>query len=108
MHGIESSGKEGTITLSAEEKDGTLYIKVADNGIGMSKEKIEEIKDVFGKDMQEVSWETDKCESIGLKNVNARLFLYYGKQYGLDIESEKNTGTCIKIKIPAIHKGGRR
>ena len=39
---------------------------------------------------------------IGVKNVNERIHLYFGKNYGLSIESEPDEGTTVRIHLPAI------
>ena len=41
-------------------------------------------------------------ESIGLKNINARIRLYYGVDYGLSVKSEQGCGTIVQIKIPEL------
>ncbi len=41
----------------------------------------------------------------GLRNVQKRIKLYYGNQYGIKIDSEKGSGTSIWVKIPAIEAG---
>lgn len=41
-------------------------------------------------------------ESIGLKNINARIRLYYGEDYGLSVKSEQGCGTTVQIKIPEL------
>ena len=101
VHGFDGHTENGEIVVSAEEKDGILYLHVTDNGSGITKAKLDEIGDIFRRDREEMTWEIDRTESIGLRNVNARLFLYYGNHYGIFIEDNRDKGACITVKIPA-------
>ena len=66
---------------------------VQDNGVGMTAEQIESIMQRGPHDRT----------GIGIKNVNDRLKIYFGKQYGLRITSEPDVGTCVEIRMPKIH-----
>lgn len=94
VHGLE--GKEGTgnIDITINKKDKFLVIEVADNGLGIQKDKldylIKKIND-FGDDIN---------KSIGLSNVNQRIRLCYGENYGINIESKLNEGTKVSILLP--------
>ena len=101
VHGIEKSERDGLIVISAEENQGILSVNIIDNGSGIEEEKLKVLTDSLKKDADGVSWELDGSQSIGLKNVNARLSLYYGKSYGINISSEMNKYTKITLKIPA-------
>ena len=68
-----------------------ICFSITDNGRGMSQEKVGE---VFG--------EGGSTPSIGVSNVLARLKLYYGDSYRLEVHSEENRGTSIKITIPKM------
>ena len=72
-----------------------IIITVGDNGLGMTKEQCETI---LKKDRSD-------SKGIGVKNVNDRLKIYFGDEYGISIESELDVGTTVKIKIPKIEKG---
>ena len=72
-----------------------MCIRDRDNGVGMSGEQIEAI-------MQHGP--TDRT-GIGIKNVNDRLKIYFGKSYGLHITSEPDVGTCVEIRMPKIKEG---
>lgn len=86
--------------IQIRKKDKTLEITVYDNGKGIAKEKLKTInEDLKAMEKQ------DEFERIGLRNVNQRLKLMYGPEYGLDIKSIENFGTAVKIKIPVQDMG---
>jgi len=93
IHGLETKEGEGQIQIIVDNKD-HLVIEVIDNGIGMSKVKLEEIKDNLN------DFKMLNRSNIGLSNVNQRITLLYGEEYGISVESEENKGTKITIKIP--------
>ena len=67
--------------------------------ISKSKDKVQKLleeKPRFGELSQHAN------ESIGLKNINARIRLYYGEDYGLSVKSEQGCGTTVQIKIPEL------
>lgn len=89
IHGLENKMKGGLVSISGRVKNKMLMLSVSDNGIGMTQEKI---KTILLK---------DSSESIGVRNVNQRLQLYFGEQRGLEIQSIINVGTQVMISIPA-------
>lgn len=100
VHGIGPIDGQGIIYLKGWESDGKIYIKIKDNGVGMDKTQIENImgKNEDGKELRSSS--KNKFSNIGLKNVDERLKLTYGKEYGLTISSIKNAFTEIDIVLP--------
>ena len=96
-HGIRNIEREGRIKLSvAVDGDGRTEIKISDNGVGMSPERIEEVLKYEVK-----SDESKGSNGVGLKNVLTRLELYYGSRDIMKIESEgQDKGTCISIYLP--------
>ncbi len=94
FYGIEPSNKLGLITIAVTSSDSDLIISVTDNGIGMSKEKM----DTIFLDTTHVT--KGNMSGIGLANVDRRCKLVYGESYGLTIESEENSFTRITVKIP--------
>jgi len=62
----------------------------------MSQKKIEELQRSLADK------ESIKAEGVGLKNVNERMKIYFGEEYGLSFESEEGIGTVINFKIPII------
>ena len=94
FNGIEPNGRHGTILIHAYEEEGCLFIKVRDDGRGIPKEKLDTILD----NTEKVKGNT--MSGIGLPNVERRIKLNYGEQYGLTIESEPGRYTEITVKIP--------
>ena len=94
FNGIEPNGKHGTILIRAYEEEGCLLIQVRDDGRGIPKEKLASILD----NTEKVKGNT--MSGIGLPNVERRIKLNYGEQYGLTIESEEGKYTEITVKIP--------
>ena len=94
-HGMEFMDGDGEILVRAYKKDDVLCFSVEDNGLGMTKEQAEHL-------LTEKSHVSSKRGSgIGVKNVNERIRLYFGEEYGLSIWSEPDEGTVIKIRLPA-------
>ncbi|MDF2540237.1 MAG: Histidine kinase, gyrase and HSP90-like ATPase [Herbinix sp.] len=93
VHGLETKEGEGKIRIIVEKKD-HLVIQVIDDGIGMSQEKLEEIKENLN-DFRKLN-----RSNIGLNNVNQRINLLYGAGYGLEVDSEENKGTKVTIVLP--------
>lgn len=94
-HGIKECGG-GMILINAEQKENFLEISVLDDGVGIEAEKLEEIKKVINIEFQD----EDITRFFGMRNVNQRLKLYYGDEYGLQIESAEGEFTVVKIRIP--------
>ena len=94
-HGLDLMVEEGRIDVQARFDGEDIVFSVRDNGVGMSPEQIEAI-------MQ--SEQTDRT-GIGIRNVNDRLRIYFGKNYGLRITSEPDVGTCVEIRMPKIREG---
>lgn len=86
---------DGEIYIRAYRKDGDLYIDVVDNGLGMPQEQADAL---LTKDTGKVR---GKGSGIGLKNVQERIQLYFGPDYGLSLYSEPDEGTTARIHLPA-------
>ena len=98
-HGIKNKRGGGTIVVRARQKnDNEVLLEVEDNGIGLTPERLAQLQAELDDDSGDIRLES----GFGIGNVNKRIRLYYGRQYGLSIRSEYNTGTCATLVIPAI------
>ncbi|MTI67071.1 MAG: sensor histidine kinase [Firmicutes bacterium] len=88
-HGIMEKIDGGNIEITAKETSENTLLIVKDDGIGMSKETL---NNIFN--------ENKNSNSVGLTNVNNRLKNKYGEDYGLNIKSEVDKGTEVYMKIP--------
>ncbi|MBX4267343.1 sensor histidine kinase [Clostridium estertheticum] len=93
-HGIEYMVDEGFIRISVSITNGKLLYEVSDNGLGIDPEKL--------KHLLEYRVKTDSGSGVGVKNVHERIQIRYGMEYGLEIQSEIEEGTTIKIWLPLI------
>ena len=91
-HGLELMVDEGRITVQVCQEGEDILFRVRDNGVGMSPEQVASILDRAPSDHT----------GIGIKNVNDRLKIYFGKDYGLHITSELDVGTCVEIRMPKV------
>ena len=87
---------EGFIHVFINENDGKLICEIIDNGIGIPQDGIKTI-------LKHCSNKSEHFTSIGVNNVNDRIKLLYGEEYGLKITSQVNCGTTVKIVIPALN-----
>jgi two-component system sensor histidine kinase YesM len=101
-HGIEMMADQGFIRISASVVNGRLLFQVCDNGLGIPGGKLRELLSGSGV-------KSDEGSGVGVKNVHERIQLTYGAEYGLEIESELEEGTTVKLWIPLVKeedKGG--
>lgn len=87
-HGIagKTDGR-GKIAIAGRSRDGYIEITAEDNGVGMTEEKTREVL-------------SRESRGYGLKNVNDRLKLFFGEEYGISIESSLGKGTVMTIRFP--------
>lgn len=95
FHGIEPKKGTGKITVKSEIDLNDLIIYIIDDGIGFDQSSL--VKILNDESIQK---HNEGLNNIGIKNVNERLILLYGASYGINICSQINKGTTIKIRIP--------
>ncbi|MFY9284703.1 MAG: histidine kinase [Miniphocaeibacter sp.] len=95
IHGVDSEQYDIAIniTIDAYFVDENINIEIVDNGVGIDAKKVKKLNEYLEKD-------TDDLNSIGLKNVNRRIKLYFGEDFGIKIYSKRNVGTKVVITIP--------
>lgn len=91
-HGINRMIDEGEIIVRIYERGSEVIFEVEDNGVGMTEEQCSQIL------------HHEPGAGIGIKNVNDRIRIYFGEQYGLSIESELDEGTKIIINMPKVRE----
>lgn len=99
FHGLEFSSAPGHIQIRTQLKDDLLILSVTDNGIGMPQEYAEEI---LNRNTEKYALEYDGLNSIGISNIQQRIQLYYGQEYGLFFKTSPGMGTTVEVRIPAV------
>ena len=93
LHGFEGVGRTHKLDVELSRKDRYLYIRIEDNGCGMTENKVHNINNgIFGN--------AEDKNHIGMENAITRIYMYYGEQAKFNIESELGIGTKVEIWIP--------
>lgn len=92
LHGVANLPYAGHLQISAYRNNNCLIFQVEDNGLGMKPEVVDHILEAKPKSKT----------GIGIQNVNQRIQLMFGKEYGLQYQSELDEGTVVKIRLPII------
>lgn len=91
-HGLKYKDSKGMIWVKGHQDGRNAVIEIKDDGVGMDEETLAHI---FEK--HKVNYHSN---GVGVYNIQKRLSLYYGKEYGLRYESEKEKGTTVTVVIP--------
>ena len=94
-HGMEFMDGDGEICVAVYCEARELWFRISDNGLGMTQQQA---AGLLGE-KHHVS--SRRGSGIGVKNVNERIKLYFGDDYGLSIQSEPDEGTIVSIHLPA-------
>lgn len=94
-YGVSGMDDCGEIRVTGRLEDGNVILSVTDNGIGMSEEQVALI-------LTDSSHMHKRGSGVGLVNVNNRIRLLFGGEYGLTVESEPDEGTTVTVRIPAV------
>lgn len=95
LHGLSEKEEEGTIEIKGYRVCESIYFEITDNGVGMTESEIYEY-------LNEEKINKRSFNQIGLVNVNKRLKLNFGEEYGIEIESKVNEYTTVRIILPII------
>lgn len=100
-HGIKNKRGKGLIRILAESDDQMyLNIYIEDNGIGMSETKLDTLREQLYAQLTPEQTGSEVSGGFGLHNVQQRIRLYYGKSYGVEVNSVDQQGTQVIIRIP--------
>lgn len=100
IHGIQNNRREGIIRIQAQRIEDKLIIRIIDNGQGISLEQLEELFH------QQHNVSKLRFSGIGIHNVQERIRMRFGQEYGLTIRSRLNHYTRVDITLPHIKKEG--
>jgi two-component system sensor histidine kinase YesM len=93
IHGIEDKITKAHLVIKGWRENDKIIFEIKDDGVGISKENLARIRNL-------THTETNDSDSIGIANVDKRIKLYYGEEYGLNIASMENVGTIARISMP--------
>ena len=99
LHGLADTLEDGRITVTVEQIGNDVQITVSDNGCGMTAEQLDALNRKINNRKAEEGDE-GRHTGIGMRNVDRRLKLHFGSEYGISIYSCKNVGTDVEIRIP--------
>ena len=94
VHGVEGAKANGKINIKVFYKGENVLIEVSDNGCGIEPDKLRLLLAKLEEN------DTSSGKSIGLTNVNKRIKMYHGEQYGMSVETVLGQGTTIRLTIP--------
>lgn len=106
FHGVERKRGQCTIEVAVKKEEDNLIITVKDDGIGIGEEQLKLLRDSLKGEILHNEIMGLSKRGIGIRNVNARVKLYFGEEYGLYIDSQEYKGTTMTVVLPAIiYKG---
>ena len=94
-HGLEKKAIKGGLFIGTKLEHGLLIIIIQDDGVGINTDNLKRLQ----AQLQDIPI-SDGVQHVGILNVQHRIKLQYGMQYGIQIESVENEGTKVTIKIP--------
>ncbi|NQX68005.1 sensor histidine kinase [Paenibacillus alba] len=101
IHGLDENNADNKIRIGAQKQGNRIEITVQDNGKGMPMQQALKLLDSVNQAEQRLS-------NIGISNVNERIKLHFGEEYGLQIHSEIGVGTKVSLTMPFNATGGSR
>lgn len=102
VHGTELKLGTGKLVINLERTQKRLLIRVSDNGIGMDEKTLAGLNSRLGKNVLAVQHEERKKGGLALVNVDHRIRLLFGDEYGLHIFSVPGCGTDVEVTIPVV------
>lgn len=102
-HGIEEHTGRGQVWIRLVKSDHKIYLHVIDNGGGMEMDALLKLRKRLEQEQIEVSRTQGRRHSgIAIQNVNARIRVCFGREYGLNYRSIKGEGTDVEIVLPLV------
>lgn len=105
MHGVSSLQEVGMIGVFGDEDENNIYLTVKDNGVGIPKTIVEQLEKTGWE--EPVDFKKEKSH-IGIFNIQQRIRLLYGKEYGITVKELKPAGTSVTVCLPKVREPGRK
>ncbi len=99
-HGLEGKLGYGTVRIVVENSDRTLFLRVRDDGVGIPDEQVERLNRQFSENAGPAA--EQQRGGIALRNVNSRIRLVFGEDYGLRVFSAEGVGTECCVTLPLL------
>lgn len=103
-HGLEGRDKHGTVTISFEQTMEHLILHVIDDGLGMDEDVLKQLNSRMRNVFEGHNRPEKKQGGIALQNVNSRIQLLFGEDYGVRLYSVKGCGTDVRVLLPKVTK----
>lgn len=101
LHGINPKVDGGSITLRVELTSRRLHILIEDDGVGINEADLQKMRHRLRENKApEIPSHGKRSSGIAMRNVNARIHLYFGENYGVDISSTLGVGTTVIVTLP--------
>lgn len=101
IHGTELKIGTGNLRIQFECTKERLLIRISDNGVGMDEKTLAQLNRKLGRDGNSLSYQGEEQEGgIALINVNSRIHLLFGEEYGMHVYSVPQKGTDVEITLP--------
>jgi len=102
-HGIERKIGEGHLNIKITVTDSRLIIKVSDDGLGMEGGKVRKLNEKLKSlSLDDVNPDINRKGGIAIQNVNNRIKLLFGEEYGIHVYSQAGAGTDVEISLPQV------
>jgi two-component system sensor histidine kinase YesM len=102
IHGTELKIGTGNLTIQFEQTDKRLIIRISDDGAGMDEQTLAKLNRQLGRGGRALTDQEEKRGGIALVNVNNRIHLLFGEEYGMHIYSIKGKGTDVEVTLPVV------
>lgn len=102
IHGTELKIGTGNLTIQFEQTDKRLIIRISDDGAGMDEQTLAKLNRQLGRGGRALTDQEEKRGGITLVNVNNRIHLLFGEEYGMHIYSIKGKGTDVEVTLPVV------
>jgi two-component system sensor histidine kinase YesM len=105
-HGIKNKESPGVVRVYGETAGTTMLIRVSDDGVGMDGDKLAALRRSLSEppDYEAQAGVDASYRGVGVRNVQERIALYFGPEYGLAFESTPGVGTTATIRIPLVEE----